>query len=128
MKKLLLLYCITIVFHFTYAQDKIKSFKLITPDPLQYKKTEFEIEISAAFKNPYISSDIKLDMILTSPSGKEVFLPCFYFSGDPVLSFWKARFTACEAGVYSYYFRLSRDISASIISDTSSFTATASTR
>jgi hypothetical protein len=121
MKTIFLLFIILTILSLTYAQDKINSFNLITLNPVEYEKTEFNINVSAAFNNPYVSSDIQINMILTSPSGKELFLPCFYFSGDSISSLWKARFAAQESGTYSYFFRLSREAGISINSDTSAF-------
>ena len=128
MKKLLLLFIICTALHLTTAQDKIKSFNLVTTNPLEYEKTEFNINVSAGFNNPYVSSDIEIDMILTSPSGKELFLPCYYYSGDSITSLWKARFAAQESGTYTYHFILSRTSGKSIYSDTSTFSAAPSNK
>lgn len=69
----------------------------------QYEKAEWNIDISGAFKNPYDQKEVMLDMLLTSPSGKPLTLPC-YFEKD---NLWKARFTPQEAGKYSYVFKIS---------------------
>lgn len=122
------IFYILIILNSVYAQDKIKTFKQLTPNPLEYEKTEFDIKVSARFKNPYDSDDIELDMILQSPSGKEIFLPCFYFSGDTISSVWKARFSAQEIGTYTYYFKLDKPHHKSINSDTSTFTVTSSNK
>jgi hypothetical protein len=112
-----LLTAITIV----YAQDSIKQFSLETKKPVEYGKTVFNIEISAPFKNPYDQKEIKLDMVLISPSGKPIDLPCFYISGDSVLSTWNARFAAQESGNYIYHFILSRSNSTRVESKTQNF-------
>lgn len=128
MKKIFLLFLLAAAFQLTNAKDKIQSFKLLTQKPLEYEKTEFDIEVSASFNNPYVSSDIALDMMLISPSGKEIFLPCFYFSGDTVSSLWKARFAAQETGTYTYYFKLDKGKEGSVNSDTSAFTVSGSNK
>ncbi|MEJ2618553.1 MAG: DUF5060 domain-containing protein, partial [Ignavibacteriaceae bacterium] len=119
-----LLTAITIV----YAQDSIKLFSLETKNPVEYGKTVFNIEISAPFKNPYDQKEIKLDMVLISPSGKPIDLPCFYVSGDSVLSIWNARFAAQESGNYLYHFILSRSNGVQVESKTQNFNVSKSNR
>ncbi len=73
----------------------------------QYQKAEWNVVLNATWNNPYAFSEIALDMILTSPSGKHLSLPCYYESGKSGSeSLWKARFAARETGVYSYQFEL----------------------
>ncbi len=110
------------------AEDKITSFERITQNPLEYEKTEFNISISAVYKNPYVSSDIELDMHLTAPSGKEFFLPCYYVSGDTISSLWNARFAAQEVGIYTYSFLLIRGSHKTAASDTDVFTVSPSNK
>lgn len=71
-------------------------------------KTEFTVSLKGKWENPYLQEQVALDMVLTSPSGKTLVLPCYYESGESgENSEWKARFTAQETGIYSYTFRLS---------------------
>ncbi len=73
----------------------------------QYQKAEWQIELKSGWTNPYAVSEISLDMLITSSSGKNLILPCFYESGKSgEKSLWKARFTPRETGVYSYQFEL----------------------
>ncbi|MGZ3891688.1 MAG: DUF5060 domain-containing protein, partial [Mucilaginibacter sp.] len=72
----------------------------------EYQKAEWNINISAAFTNPYDQHDISLDLVMTSPSGKPVVLPCYFESDDNNSSLWKARFAPQEVGKYAYYFLL----------------------
>ena len=104
-----------------YPQDSITSFALVTKNPVEYEKTVFNIDISAPFKNPYDQKDIKLDMVLISPSGKPIVLPCFYVSGNSELSRWNARFAAQESGNYVYHFMISRSSGLPVESKTQSF-------
>jgi hypothetical protein len=94
-------------FSFVQAQDSIKSFSLLTKELLKYKKIEYEINLAANFTNPYDAEEIKLDMVLESPSGVPLVLPCYYVSGNGASSTWHARFTPQEVGEYFYHFRLS---------------------
>src|SRR5690554_2226497 len=73
----------------------------------QYAKAEFTIELRANWNDPYVSSDVALDMVLQSPSGQDIVLPAFYVSGNSgENSTWKARFMAKEIGKYNYSFKL----------------------
>ena len=111
-----------------YAQDSIKTFVLITGNPVEFEKTVFNIEISASFRNPYDQKDIKVDMVLISPSGKPLDLPCFYISGDSELSSWNARFAAQESGEYLYHFMISRNNGASVESGNKTFNVSKSNK
>lgn len=74
----------------------------------KYSKTEFSVSLKGKWENPYLQEQVALDMVLTSPSGKTLTLPCYYVSGESgVASEWGARFTAQETGTYSYIFRQS---------------------
>ena len=86
---------------------QVVSVKCLNSKIFQYQKAEWEIKLKAAWENPFDAADVSLDMVLVSPSGKELVLPCFYESGESGgESMWKARFAAREAGVYSYQFEL----------------------
>lgn len=91
----------------TMAQPMIGNADLLTKEAVQYEKVEWEIDITdAIYKNPYLQEEIALNLILTSPLGEEVFLPCYFENGDQALSLWKARFAPRESGNYTYSFQL----------------------
>ena len=76
----------------------------------QYDAVFFEVALTGEWENPYLQEEAALDMILTSPSGKELVLPCFYKSGESGSeSIWEARFTPQEKGKYTYFFRYTED-------------------
>ena len=76
----------------------------------QYDAIFFEVALTGEWENPYLQEEAALDMVLTSPSGKELVLPCFYKEGKSgAESIWEARFTPQEKGKYSYFFRYSED-------------------
>lgn len=106
------------------AQQNIRSTSLITSKVLQYQKTEWNIHITGTFKNPYDQQEVKLDMILISPSGKRLTLPCYYQSEDS-LPLWKARFMPQESGDYKYLFKLSTNTKLVDSSEIASFNAKA---
>ncbi len=86
---------------------QIQKTELLQTKVNQYQKAEWKVVLKASWSNPYAFSEIALDMILTSPSGKQLALPCYFESGKSGdESIWKARFTSREAGVYSYHFEL----------------------
>lgn len=102
-----MLMAITVFFTSLNLQAQIKKAELINSEVFQYQKTEFYVFLKASWSNPYAFNEIALDMILISPSGKQLSLPCFYESGNSGNeSVWKARFAPREAGVYSYQFKL----------------------
>lgn len=47
----------------------------------KYSKTEFTVSLKGKWENPYLQEQVALDMVLTSPSGKTLVLPCYYESG-----------------------------------------------
>ena len=104
-------------------QPSILSYSLATPNPQQFGKAEINIQVSATFSNAYNASEIVLDMIATSPSGKTIIQPCFYVSGNSPTSNWTARFAPKESGNYSYFFRLTKSGTAVANSATSTFTS-----
>lgn len=79
--------------------------KLETAAVRQYEKAEFSIDIPQKFENPYDQNEVKLDMMISAPSGKKLVLPCYY---DPIApgGGWKARFAPQESGAYQYEFVL----------------------
>jgi len=91
----------------TYAQ--INSFSQDTKIPKLYEKTEFNIKLTGHWDNPYLQEDVALDLLITSPAGKKLVLPCYYESGESgAESTWKARFAAQETGTYHYTFKFSK--------------------
>ncbi|MFZ4546317.1 MAG: DUF5060 domain-containing protein [Bacteroidales bacterium] len=91
----------------TSLQAQIQNSKLLNANINQYQKAEWDVSLKASWNNPYAFDEIALDMVLASPSGKKLTLPCYYYSGKSGdVSVWKARFTARESGVYTYQFEL----------------------
>jgi len=89
------------------SEAQILSVKQSTGKALQYSKSEWDISLVAQWENPYFQQDIKLDMQITSPSGKVLLLPCYHVSGlSGAQSEWRARFTPVESGIYQYFFVL----------------------
>lgn len=109
------------------AQPKINGSRLLNITVNEYEKAEWDINISAAYTNPYDQKDITLDMALVSPSGKPVTLPCYYQSGNAGTSAWKARFTPQEAGKYTYIFHV-QNKAGSVDSQSGSFVVVADSK
>ncbi len=100
----------------------LKSHSKITREVQQYKKAEFRIVLQGTFSNPYDQREIALNMILKSPSGKTLTLPCFFEHNKDATSVWAARFTPQETGKYTYHFECIRDNSTTETSSTGSLT------
>lgn len=89
------------------AQTKIIASNQLNRTISLYQKAEWDIEIKAKFSNPYNTSEIALDMLITSPSGRKLVLPCFFTQNKTKeISLWKARFAPVEMGDYKYSFRV----------------------
>ncbi|RYE30094.1 MAG: DUF5060 domain-containing protein, partial [Sphingobacteriaceae bacterium] len=128
MKKLFpLLIILFLAQHFSNAQ--ITSIRLLTKQPETYQKSEWDILLKENWQNPYLQEEISLDMLLVSPSGKKLTLPCYYESGESGReSLWKARFAPQETGKYTYFFKLNKPGKAAFTSKPSNFTASFSKR
>ncbi len=104
-----ILIAVFFLFSSLHLHAQILSSELLNNEVFRYQKAEWKVVLKASWDNPYVYSDIALDMKLTSPSGKQIVLPCFYESGESLKeSGWKARFAARESGVYSYQFELKK--------------------
>ncbi len=97
------------LFAVTVAKTQLQHVVLLNEKVFQYEKAEWTVQLTAEWKNPYLQEDIALDMLLTSPSGKELVLPCYFESGESDKpSLWKARFTPQETGHYTGSFQLTQ--------------------
>jgi len=128
MKKLFtVLLMVMFLAQLSYAQ--ISNVIRITDKALLYEKTEFAVHLTTTWDNPYLQEDVALDMVLTSPKGKKLILPCYYESGQSGSeSIWKARFAPQELGKYAYTFELSKAGKAAFKSITGSFISLATKR
>lgn len=111
------------------AQNMITGISKPDRSVVQYELFELAILIDAAFDNPFVQEDISLDMLLSSPGGRKLVLPC-YFEKSLGLnkSSWKARFLPQENGRYVFRFQLKKDGKIVHFSDPSDFKASASKR
>jgi hypothetical protein len=90
------------------AGGGITGYQLLNAKVRQFEKAEWNVSVTASFHNPYDQQEISLDMVMVSPSGQPVVLPCYYEQGDSSGSLWKARFAPQEIGGYTYFFRLTQ--------------------
>jgi hypothetical protein len=101
------LFAFVFLVHNVFAQSVIKTAVLRAKDVKQYELAEWDINLLAAWQNPYVHDDIALDMLLVAPSGKQLILPCYFVKGSSGSdSWWKARFLPQESGRYKYHFTL----------------------
>lgn len=85
-----------------------------------YDKVECEIEIKGEWVNPYLQEEVALDMLVNTPSGKKLVVPCYYESGESGgITVWKSRFLPQEKGSYTYSFQYSR--SSVVVEESSSY-------
>lgn len=108
------------------SQSLTLSQERLTKVVKQYEKAEFHITIEEEFNNPYDQREIALNMILESPSGHPVFLPCFFERSEGTKSIWMARFAPREHGRYTYNFELIKGGKDSKTSSVNTFTSEAS--
>ena len=104
-KKLLLFSLFLVPATAIFSQSKLE-YTLLSTTVRQYEKAEWSIDINETYKNPFDSREVSLDMMITSPSGKPLALPCYYDTDRVKGTLWKARFAPQEAGKYTYFFRL----------------------
>ncbi|WP_129714905.1 DUF5060 domain-containing protein [Pedobacter sp. SYP-B3415] len=104
--KLLLILTLSVLAVRNHAQTKITRVRNVTANAVQYELAEWQVDLQAAFQNPFLQEEITLDMLITSPAGKTLVLPCFFDSGAPEASVWRARFLPQEKGKYRCSFRL----------------------
>ena len=104
----------------------------------RYEKVEISFHLSDEYPNPFNPSVVNVEGVFSSPSGKTVVIPGFYYqeyqcklvSGEELISpvdypYWKIRFTPVEEGVYNYYVRIN-DSKSEQKTQTGSFTVFAS--
>ena len=92
-----------------FSQVAITKVNQLTTNAIQFEKTEFDLDLTTVYSNPFDSKEIALDMLITSPAGKSLVLPCYFVSGNGTASKWKARFAAQENGTYQYRFTLTKN-------------------
>lgn len=115
------------VFLLVGCSDRVfQSERLVTSNVRQYEKAEFSIVLKEDFRNPYDQREVALNMVLTSPSGKSLLLPCFYDRSEGQGFIWNARFAPQESGKYSYHFECIRNGKESERSASGTFVATPS--
>jgi hypothetical protein len=124
-------FCLPFIVFFMCANmlhAQIKQATLLTAKPSVYKKAEWDIHLVANWENPYLQEDVALDMMITSPSGKKLVLPCYFETGKSgEESIWKARFAPQEIGKYKYTFSFSKAGKVTSESKPGSFNVVAST-
>lgn len=64
---------------FASAADTLPKVRLLTPSVRQYEKVEFALTPDSAPANPFDPTQAALDAVITTPSGKRVTVPGFWF-------------------------------------------------
>ena len=104
-RSLVVLIATFLIFLTSHAQEFV-SVSLQDSAAHQYEKSEWNVQTHVRYNNPYDAAEVSLDMILTSPSGKPLLLPCYCDTVTSTGTRWKSRFAPQESGVYTYLFRL----------------------
>lgn len=60
---------------------QIRSVECTAPRPGLYERTDFTIRLTARYDNAYLQEQVALDMLITTPSGAERMLPCYWVEG-----------------------------------------------
>lgn len=103
---------------------QIGNVRQLTEKITQYDRSDFRIELKGKWTNPYLQEEVTLDMLVTTPSGENLVVPCYYESGESgKVSVWMARFTPRESGEYQYQFELKGKNVKRNLSGKQSFTA-----
>jgi hypothetical protein len=102
-----------------------------------YGKLELAVDLDATYENPFDPDEVRLDAVVTSPSGKEQTVPGFFMvnhhreihGGSEVLlpqgqGVWRVRFTPREIGRHTWRLTL-RDRTGQITGGHGEFTAIA---
>lgn len=86
------------VFSCSSSKLKIEPFEKQTK---LYKPVFIDFSSTIKFINPHNQEEVKADVLIKTPSGKDLVLPCFYRSNNGEKSLWQARFLPRELGKYS---------------------------
>jgi len=85
----------------------LESVTQLCAQPVQYAKTEFQVMLTATWNDPYVESDVALDLELRDPSGAALVVPGFLWEGESGKSSeWRLRLSPLMPGDYSGQIRL----------------------
>jgi hypothetical protein len=87
-----------------------------SPEPKAYEQFELQFDVLGVSENPFDSDDVRVDAIFTTPSGREMSIPCFYYQGfgrrltgdgterltPSGRGAWRVRYTPLEGGRHSW--------------------------
>ncbi|WP_053980733.1 cellulase family glycosylhydrolase [Marinagarivorans algicola] len=82
---------------------KIVSFSSLAfkESPHQFDVVDIDVHLVAQWQDPYVSSDVALDLEITTPSGEQKLLPGYYLNGkSQAPSHWKVKIAPHEPGLY----------------------------
>lgn len=106
------------------AAAQIRQSSISTETPERFSRVDLEIKLTGRWENPNLMEQAALDMIVTTPYGTELMLPCWFEQGaSGKISTWRARFAPREEGEYSYVFRYTEDGKVRSTSKPKKFTA-----
>ena len=99
-----------------HMKPSISVWRISAREVRLYSLLEVDLNVTAEYENPFNPEEINVTAIVTSPSGRVIAVPAFYYQeytrrlvgsrevlevvGKP---YWKIRFTPTEVGEYSFY-------------------------
>ncbi len=117
---LVFLFLIFLVSTHSISQTQLLNFSTFSKEVEQYEPQFCKLEVKSQYINPFDVNDIRIDMLINSPSGENIIQPGFFDGEQGDISIWGVRFTPVEVGNYSYQFRIQSQ-SDTIITKTISF-------
>lgn len=129
MKHVILIFLFYIFFAATNSdsQTQLLNFSTIPLEVEQYEPQFCQLQINAQYINPFDVNDISVNLLINSPSGKNIIQPGFFDGEKNNISFWGMRFTPVEIGNYSYQFKIQTQTD-TIVTKTISFKVVPSKR
>jgi len=121
-------------------QLAVRKTEILTRDPACWKRLDVRVDLAATFETPFDQDQVAVDALFTTPSGKQMTVPAFFFQnferqmwGRPGRTTqevmteaspgeWRVRFMPSEPGKYIVRIR-ARDRSGSVTGEPASFTA-----
>ncbi|MBO7138473.1 MAG: DUF5060 domain-containing protein, partial [Bacteroidaceae bacterium] len=71
-----------------------------------YERMDIDVELKGEWENPYRQEEARLDMVVTTPDGKNSIVPAFFVNGESgKKSHWMVRYTPQTKGQLTYFLR-----------------------
>ncbi len=88
------------------SQTQLLNFSTIPLEVEKYASQFCQLQINAQDINPFDVNDIRIDMLINTPSGENIIQLGFFDSEQGDVSFWGARFSPADVGNYSHQIKI----------------------